>query len=276
MTRPHPFRRHGFTLFQLLVILALLVILFGLLFNAVSQVRQVAARAESQNHLKQLALATLDCADGHQGLLAPGPENWYPNPKRAANNGYGPCLFHIMPYVEGDFLYKSTLKNIGDTPVYASWNAAGKVVKVFIGPGDPTADPKSDRTSYLANELALPATGARYPASFADGTSNTILFAECYSEATDKVSWDGKQHTWKTPRRWWDNPTWKPVLGDLPFQAAPARDAASSVLPQGFTPDGINVALADSSVHLISGKVSAATFYAACTPAGGDILGADW
>ena len=276
MSRLHSLRRSGFTLFQLLVILALLAMLLGFLFSAVGQVRQAASRTESQNNLKQITLATIDCADSQRGKLVPGPENWYPTPRLAPNNGYGPCLFLITPYLEQDNLYKASLTKVGDTPVYASWKVAGKPVKTYIAPGDPTADPKADRTSYLANELALPATGARYPASFTDGTSNTILFAECYSEATDKITWDGKQHTWKTPRRWWDNPTWKPVLGDLPFQAGPAKDAASAVLPQGFTRAGINVALADGSVRLVSSQISDLTFYHACTPSGGEVLGNDW
>jgi hypothetical protein len=276
MTRPHPFRQRGFTLFQLLVILALLVMLFGFLFSAVGRVRVAAATTQSQNNLKQITLGTISAADVYQGKLPPGPEGWYPSPKLAPKNGYGPCLFHITPFIEQANLYKSTLTKVGDTQVYASWKAADKAIRIYLAPGDPTADPKSDRTSYLANELALPATGARFPASFPDGTSNTILFAECYSEATDTVTWDGKKHTWKTTRRWWDNPSWKPVLGDLPFQAGPPKDAASVTLPQGFAPNGINVALADGSIRLVSSQISNLTFFSACTPNGGEVLGSDW
>jgi hypothetical protein len=149
-------------------------------------------------------------------------------------------------------------------------------VKLYIAPGDPTAAKTADRTSYLGNELALPATPARYPASFPDGTSNTILFAEGYSVAMDVVAWQGKTHTWKTERRWWDNPTWKPVPADLVFQVAPPTGSASADLPQGFLRSGINVGLADGSVRTISGRTSATTFFHACTPAGGEVLGNDW
>src|SRR5262249_11827616 len=141
---------------------------------------------------------------------------------------------------------------------------------------DPTFEKGSDHSSYLANELALPATGAKFPASFPDGTSNTILFAEGYSQATDSITVEGKTTTWKTDRHWWDNPTWKPTAGAVTFQVAPPRDAASSVLPQGFTPNGINVGLADGSARNVSGRCSSTTFFYACTPAGGEILGADW
>src|SRR3954453_16963122 len=132
-----------------------------------------------------------------------------------------------------------------------------------MSPSDPTFAKDSDRSSYLANELALPETGARYPTSFPDGTSNTLLFAEGYSQASDTVTVGGKTTTWKTERRWWDNPTWKPVAGAVTFQVAPPVDAASSVLPQGFTPADINVLLADGSVRVVSSRCSSTTFYAA-------------
>jgi hypothetical protein len=269
-------RRRGLTLMQLLVLLALLLALLGFLLAAVARVRVAAERTISQNNLHQLVLGIVNCGDSHQGKLPPGPQNWYPGKGLVANNGYGSCLFHLLPYVEQDNLYKSARTKVGDTEVYASWETAGKSVKIFLVEADPTFERGSDRTSYLANELALPATGARYPASFPDGTSNTILFAEGYSQATDTVTFGGKTNTWKTDRRWWDNPTWKPVAGAVAFQITPAKEAASSVLPQGFTPAGILVALADASVRTVSGKCSATTFYHACTPAGGEVLGGDW
>src|SRR5262245_30859396 len=269
-------QRCGFTLMQLLVLLALLLALLGFLLAAVARVRVAAENSVSQNNLKQLALGIHSAADQQNGNLPPGPENWYPGNGLVANNGHGPCLFHLLPYLEQVNLFKSTLKDIGDTPVYASWNAAGTSVKLFMAEADPTYEKGSDRTSYLGNELALPARPARFPASFSDGTSNTILFAEGYSQTVDTVTFGGKTNTWKTDRRWWDNPTWKPVAGAVAFQVAPPMEAASSVLPQGFTPAGISVALADGSARTVSGKCSATTFYHACTPAGNDLLGDDW
>jgi hypothetical protein len=270
-------RRRGLTLFELLVLLALLVLFLGFFLAAVGGVRKAAGRSQSQNNLKQITIATIDCADAHQGKLPRGPAFWYPQDRLAAQNGYGPCLFQILPYMDQDTLYKSSLTKLGDTQVYAGWALAGKPVKTFQGPADPTQDPRADRTSYLANGLAFPRNrGMTYPASFTDGTSQTILFAEAYSVATDNITWGGKTQAWKTERRWWDDPTWEPVLADLPFQVAPAKDAAASTLPQGPTPYGIMVSLGDASVRLVSGKVSATTFYAACTPNQSDVLGSDW
>src|SRR5689334_18395272 len=108
MSRPLAARRRAFTLFQLLLVLALLAILFGLLLPLVQRARVSAQRIQDANNLKQLCLATINAADTNTGKLAPlaGP---YPNADATANgNGYGTIFFHILPYIEQDPLYKSS------------------------------------------------------------------------------------------------------------------------------------------------------------------------
>ncbi len=269
-------KRRGLTLMQLLVLLALLLFLLGFLMAATFRGRVAAERAASLSNLRQIVIALQDYGDSHDGHLPPGPAGWFPKKGLVANNSYGPCLFHILPFIEQNPLFQSTRKDIDGKSVHVAWEAAGKSVKVFTSSNDPTFAKGSDRTSYLTNELALVETGTRFPSSFPDGTSQTIFFAEGYSQATDTVTFGGQTTTWKTDRRWWDNPGWKPTAGAVGFQVAPPVDAASSVLPQGLTPAGLCVGMGDGSARVVSGRVSSTTFYAACTPAGNDLLGADW
>jgi hypothetical protein len=53
-------------------------------------------------------------------------------------------------------------------------------------------------------------------------------------------------------------------------------NAALDALPQGMSAGGVQVCLADASVRTVSTGVSVGTWYFACTPAGGEVLGSDW
>src|SRR5438128_353005 len=101
-------RWRGFTLIELLVVIAIIAILIALLVPAVQKVREAAARTECSNNLKQIVLATIDCADDHVGKLPPGLGNYPHQNEGITGNGSGGIFFHILPYVEQTNAYKNS------------------------------------------------------------------------------------------------------------------------------------------------------------------------
>src|SRR5260370_34983949 len=107
--------RHAFTLIELLVVIAIIGILIGLLLPAVQKIREAAARIQCANNLKQMVLATMNCADTNQGVLPPGL-GLYPNRVGSARNGEGGLYMHILPYIEQDNLYNLTYDGLLKPP----------------------------------------------------------------------------------------------------------------------------------------------------------------
>ena len=104
----------GFTLIELLVVIAIIAVLIGLLLPAVQKVREAAARMHCSNNLKQISLASISYADQHgrfpQSLAEVNEfcsglrcDAFDPDLADGVSEGY---LYHILPYIEQDNLYK--------------------------------------------------------------------------------------------------------------------------------------------------------------------------
>ncbi|HEV3260467.1 MAG TPA: DUF1559 domain-containing protein [Gemmataceae bacterium] len=242
-------KRAGFTLVELVVVVAILGVLIALMLPAVQKVRQAADRAYCANNLKQIGLATHLIHDANN-VLPPlcAPNSWSPITRPGPYKGaVGFTVFDwLLPYLEQDALYNASNRNVNspagpppNTEVYA------QPVKTYLCPAEPNpAGPNgtgmgSSRNvgqlnwaigNYSANyqvfgehdapTLALRVQGAaRIPQSFPNGTSNVILYAERYGTCGTSGNPDAGNtfgSLWSSS----DN-VWRPVFCINTFQQEP-------------------------------------------------------
>jgi prepilin-type N-terminal cleavage/methylation domain-containing protein len=191
--------RRGFTLIELLVVIAIIAILIGLLLPAVQKVRDAAARATSQNNLKQLGLAIHNCHDAYN--IA--PPMFGPIGGQKAGGLQAGIFFHMLPYIEQENLHRqgpdvarsAPIKilqapqdrtNTGvftlNTSVPAWWSAYPAGANPYPAWADPNRSLLWGLSSYGANWQVFGDNGVKLP-SMQDGQSNTILFNEKYAVA---------------------------------------------------------------------------------------------
>jgi hypothetical protein len=205
--------------------------------------------------------------------------------------------YFLLPFLEQDNTQKTLAANFTD-----SWHC-GYVIKTYLNPGDPsgtasgmldTGSPRAG-TGYAPNEWVFKSSGtgttdihaktppsARIPATFVDGTSNTIVFAEKYMAcgnttnvasfywgetggACTRLGAAGKNGT--VPGFYTLNP---------PQPKVPPTNGCNPCSLQSPWSGGILVGLGDGSTRLVSTSVSANTWQYAVRPDDGQVLGSDW
>jgi prepilin-type N-terminal cleavage/methylation domain-containing protein len=98
--------RSGFSLIELLVVVAIIGVLIGLLLPAVQKIRESASRLSCKNNLKQIGLALHNYHDTHKRLPY-GKSPVYTNPPGAPIYARWSTHSQILPYLEQDNLYRS-------------------------------------------------------------------------------------------------------------------------------------------------------------------------
>ncbi|MDO4585379.1 MAG: DUF1559 domain-containing protein [Planctomycetia bacterium] len=101
-------KKHGFTLVELLVVIAIIGMLVGLLLPAVQQAREAARQMQCNNHLRQMALASLNHESTHGYYPSGGwDDNWTGDPDCGFGSSQpGGWAYSLLPYLEQNALYQ--------------------------------------------------------------------------------------------------------------------------------------------------------------------------
>jgi len=212
---------------------------------------------------------------GVGGIANIDPDNWSGNalpPTNTQTNTfsgtYGACSY-ACNYLAFGFPYPTPFNPANP------WNASIENPDGF----NPTA------TGFNTCNTNTP----RIPATFQDGTSNTLLFAEKFAQncnwtlsgtLTNSTTWIGGGNLWApavqtaqyAPAFAMESP-WN---DGTRFQINPASDVCKSAYAQTGHTGGMVVAMADGSARSIGANISVTTFNNLCTPNGGEIIGPDF
>lgn len=301
--RPH---KTGFTLIEVLVVIAIISILLALLLPAVQSVRESARRMQCINNLKQFGLALHNYHDSHQFLpVNMGPWSIPPIPQTPLN-GKG-WITSVLPYLDQKPLYDSF------APFFAGDFFGGGGLKapacrelmrtqlpVLKCPSDGSANGLHQSffqwenievaaTSYKGvigdSQVGFPAsqhTGS-LPDCHASGNCNGLFFRASYSQPQRLANvTDGTSNTFMVGEdviehnnhsaAFYSNGDWASCHAPLNYFPKPAtpNDWPNVISFRSLHPGGANFCLVDGSVRFLSESVDHSLYRAFSTKDGGE------
>jgi len=193
-------RKHGFTLVELLVVVAIIGILIALLLPAVQAAREAARRLQCTNHFKQVGVAMHSYHVSH-GTFPPGGLFWRSsagprclplgNPSGVHYNGLGWSAM-ILPFMEAGNIYDRLDTDSTDWLTQPNYTVGGEVIPVYLCPSDPQGDELVKVTN--ANPNDRPSNEEDFARSNLVGVCDTEDFT-CDGTLTTVGLWGRQLHS---------------------------------------------------------------------------------
>ena len=193
--------RSGFTLIEMLVVIAIIAVLAALLLPAVQQAREAARRAQCLNHMMQIGVALNNYMMAHE-VLPPGTQNNSGPILSKEGGGYHMgWISQILPYLEKQYVYE----HIDFTrSVYDPINLPARQFQIGILQGPSARDTPSltyawTNYSGIHNDFETPIdvnqngvlflnSSIRYE-QIRDGSSNTLFVVESRIDHARDLGW---------------------------------------------------------------------------------------
>jgi prepilin-type N-terminal cleavage/methylation domain-containing protein/prepilin-type processing-associated H-X9-DG protein len=298
-----PDLRAGFTLIELLVVIAIIAVLIGLLVPAVQKVREAANRSACINNMKQQGLAVHNFESAH-GKFPPGNVGGpFPLAGFTPNVGHGMWPF-VLPYLEQQAVYDLYRFDVRgwykenepaastQLPILQCPSARPNRLSTMPDSGAVIACSDYGAVFFVDSTLAdtslIERVGnydgvlaknfmARH-ADIRDGTSNTIMIAECAGR--DELWQKGKLVSeWSPLGGPWAVPGNGLIIkGSTPDGASHPGPCAINCTNDrevySFHSGGANAVFADGSVHFLKADINIRILAALVTRAGGEVVSA--
>ena len=295
---PGRFARPGFTLIEVLVVIAIIAVLLALLLPAVQTAREAARRTQCKNNLKQIGLA-LHNYESALERLPPSSTSildfgvWSTNPTQYHLHSWSSL---ILPQLDLGATFSEINYDVSSLDPL-NYRMAAKKMPIYRCPSfngpDFSQDPLYTKLSpnyATRNYVALGATtvgnlwvapdGVIYPGSknriadIRDGSSNTILIAET-REPNASVWIDGGVGA-MTSRRYDDSnaPSYagpEKAINYHPYYAAHGSGIDAEWGPSSAHLSGAHHLFGDGSVRYLNDNINGTSYDALVTRAASDV-----